>query len=400
MYAELRETVQAQLDGLVSLRHALHQHPEIRFEEHQTSARIADWLTAAGIPHTRGHAKGTGIVATIEGAHEGPTIALRADMDALELEEQTGLPYASTIPGRMHACGHDGHSTILCGAGQVLQQHRARLHGRVKLIFQPAEEQAAGGRYIVEEGILDDVQAVFALHAWPSLGVGTVGIGSGCMMAGADFFRIDIHGRGGHGADPARAIDPIIVAAHMVTALQTLVSRETNPWDAAVVTVATLHAGTTSNIIPETAWMEGTFRSLQPGARQALAEGVSRIATHTAQAFRASATVDFGDHAYPPLFNHPQTTALARAHVSDVFGEHAVIDLDHPFMTAEDFAFYLQKTPGTFLFLGNRPRGSDASPGLHSPYFDFNDDALALGAEMLAGLALRAALTPAASAQE
>ena len=389
MFAELRETVLEHRDGLVSLRHELHQHPEIRFEEQWTSDRIAAFLTQAGIPHTRGHAKGTGIVATIVGEGGDQTIALRADMDALEIEEQTGLPYASRIPGRMHACGHDGHSAILCGVATVLQRHAARLPGRVKLIFQPAEEQAAGGRYIVEEGILDDVGAVLALHAWPSLEAGTIGIGSGCMMAGADFFRIDVKGRGGHGADPARSVDPIVAGAHIVTALQILVSREVNPWEAAVVTVAEFHAGTTSNIIPETAWMEGTFRSLTAESRTALREGIERIAGHVAQSFRATATLDFGDHAYPPLFNDPGVTAFVRAHLADVLGEEAIVDLHHPFMTAEDFAFYLQKVPGTFLFLGNRPRGVQESAGLHSPYFDFNDDALALGVETLAGLAMR-----------
>jgi len=386
----LSETVREISPELVELRHELHRHPELCFEEGWTSDRIAAFLENANIEHTRGHGRGTGIVATIEGAQPGPTIALRADMDALALDEATGLPYASEIPGRMHACGHDGHSACLCGVGKALALHRDDFRGSVKLIFQPGEEQAAGGRVMVEEGLLDDVDAVFALHAWPSLPVATVAIGMDRVMASADFFRIDIYGKGGHGADPAATVDPVLVAAHIVTALQSVVSRELDPWEAAVLTVAHIESGTTTNIIPEHAWMEGTLRALTPEVRTSLAQSVARIASSTAEAFRAVAETTVDGNGYPPLSNDPEMAQLARAATSAVLGRAAVHDIPHPYMVAEDFAFYLERAPGAFIFLGNDTPGTSSSPNLHTPTFDFNDDAIAVGIDVMTSVALSA----------
>lgn len=384
----LQSDVQRILPEITALRHELHQHPEVRFEELWTSDRIAQFLQDAGVPFTRGHAGGTGIVAVIEGASPGPTIALRADMDALEIEEQTGLPHASTIPGRMHACGHDGHMACLAGAVKVLLQRRPQLRGRVKCIFQPAEEQAAGGRLIVEEGLLDDVSAAFALHGWPQLPLGTVGVGSGCVMAGADFFRIEVIGKGGHGADPAATVDPIVIASHIVLGLQSIVSRETNPWDAAVVSIARIGAGTASNIIPATAWMEGTFRTLGIADRDRVMEAIRRIATNTAAAFRARAEVLGCEHGYPPTINEAAASAFAADTVRQVFGQEALIPITHSYMTAEDFSFYLQRVPGAFLFLGNAKAGAEA-PGLHTAHYDFGDSTIPIGVSLLSALALR-----------
>ena len=385
------ETISALLPELMALRHELHEHPEIRFEERWTSDRISRYLTEAGVPHTRGHALGTGIVATIEGALPGPTIALRADMDALEIHEETGLPYASQIPQRMHACGHDGHSTMLCGAAKVLQQHRHTLRGRVKCIFQPAEEQAAGGRYIVSEGLLDDVNAVFAMHCWPDLAVGTATAGDGRVMASADYFCIDVNGKGGHGADPASTIDPIVVAAHIVTALQGIVSREVNPWDSAVVSVACINAGQASNVIPGTARIEGTYRALCPKVRARVQEGIERVASGVATAFRATATTYTGEDGYPVLDNDPGMAKFAREVIATALGPNAEIPLTHPYMTAEDFAYYLQKVPGAFIFLGNRAAhvAPGEAPTLHTATFNFNDDALPHGVALLTTLATR-----------
>lgn len=391
MLNEIAPAIETALPGLVALRHELHQHPEIRFEEHWTSDRIAACLAEAGVPHTRGHAKGTGIVALIEGGAPGRTVALRADMDALEIEEQTGLPYASRIPQRMHACGHDGHSAILCGAARALWQHRAKLRGRVKFIFQPAEEQAAGGRFIVSEGLLDDVDAAFALHGWPGLEAGQACAGDGCVMASADYFGIDIQGKGGHGADPAAAVDPVVVAAHIVTALQSVVSRETDPWDAAVVSAARIEAGFASNVIPEWAHIEGTFRALRPEVRAHLQESIERIAVNVAAAFRAKAAVTIGEDGYPALHNDPAMAALARAAAGDALGTAGVVPFTHPYMTAEDFAYYLQKVPGAFVFLGVRRPGQSVAeaPTLHSPHYDFNDAAIPHGVRTMCAIALR-----------
>ena len=369
------------------LRHDLHQHPEIRFEESWTSDRIAQFLEAAGIPCRRGLAKGTGLVATIQGARDGGTVALRADMDALEIQEETELPHASTIPNRMHACGHDGHMACLCGAAKALQAVAAGLPGRVKLIFQPAEEMAAGGRLLAEAGVLDDVDAVFALHGWPSFPIGSAALRPGCLMAGAREFRIIVQGKGCHGADPASGVDPIVAAAHIITALQTLVSRETNPWEAAVASVGFMQAGTASNIIPPKAELRGTLRALNNTTLDRLAASLDRLARETARAFRATAATTFPDEPYPPLFNDPEMTEIARQVIRDNLGPDRCIDLESPIMVAEDFAFYLQRVPGAFLLLGTRSPGEEAAPPLHSPLFDFPDAALPTGITLLASLA-------------
>lgn len=372
---------------ICALRHELHQRPEIRFEERWTSDRIAQFLTEAGIPFTRGHAKGTGIVATIQGAGDR-IVALRADMDALEIQEETGLPYASQIPDRMHACGHDGHSAMLCGTAKVLWNMRQELRGTVKCIFQPAEEIAAGGRFIVEEGLLEGVGAAFALHCWPGLPCGTVSIGTGPVMASADFFRIVVKGKGGHGANPGAAIDPIVVAAHIVTALQSIVSRETNPWDSVVVSVARIESGFASNIIPETAIMEGTYRALNPESRARTAEAIERIARDIARAYRAEAVMESEGAGYPPLSNDIAMGEFAQDCARAQFGEERVIPLTHPYMTAEDFAYYLRAVPGAFIFLGNDTPDAVDPPSLHSPRFVFNDEAIPVGMQTLTSIAI------------
>ena len=381
----MRSTIETILPEIVALRHELHRHPEIRFEERWTSDRIARFLTEAGVSFTRGHAKGTGIVAQIAHGH-GPTVAFRSDMDALEIHEQTGLPYASETSQRMHACGHDGHTAILCGTAKLLQGQASQIRGTIKLIFQPAEEQAAGGRFIVEEGILDNVDAVFALHTWPGLPLGHIGVRPGPAMASADIFDIVVHGVGCHAADPAAGIDPVMVAAHIVVALQSVVSREINPWDSAAITVAQIAAGHASNVIPETARMTGTFRAFTPAVRNALRDAIARVATQTAAAHRATVDVEFADEYYPPLINDPAMAQFAHDTAAHAFGENRVIEPEHPTMAAEDFAFYLERVPGAFLFLGNH---EGAPQHLHSPTFNFNDNALPTGIELMATLATR-----------
>jgi len=379
------EQIQAILPEIVNLRHELHTHPEIRFEELWTSGRIGQFLQENEIPYTTGHAKGTGIVATIEG--QGPkTIALRSDMDALEIHEKTNLPYASTIPDRMHACGHDGHMANLCGTAKILKSNQENLKGTVKLIFQPAEEQAAGGRFIVEEGLIDDCDAVFGLHGWPTLPTGTVGVKSGEAMASADFFQIEVTGKGCHGAYPSAGIDPIVIASHITIALQTIVSREINPWDEAVLSIGKITGGEASNVIPEKAYLEGTFRTLNQRTRDKIFHAIPRVAEHTAKAYRGDANVIFGENPYPYLHNDPVQSEFAKDTIRNIFGEESLDEPQFPSMASEDFAFYLQKKPGAFLFLGVKPIEQSEYPSLHSPYFDFNDDALPVGMELFTNL--------------
>ena len=380
-------TIREILPEIIALRHELHGHPEIRFEERWTSDRIARFLEENDIPYTRGFAKGTGIVAMLPGP-EAKTVALRADIDALEIQEETGAAYASTIPHRMHACGHDGHTAVLCGAAKVLARHRDALKGTVRFIFQPAEESAGGARYMVEEGVMDGVDAVFALHAWPTIPVGHVKLRAGTMMATAGFFRVDITGKGCHGADPGAGIDPIVAAAHITTALQTITSRELDPSEAGVVTVGHIEAGSASNIIPDTALLEGTIRALTEETAQRIAQAVERIVEHTAQALRAVAKVRFGEPPYPPVINDPAMTEFVRETVVETLGADKLVEAPHPSMTAEDFAFYLQRVPGAFIWLGNAfPEG----PGhpLHSARFDFNDAAITPALTLMTNLAAR-----------
>jgi amidohydrolase len=374
--------------GIADLRHELHQHPEIRFEEHWTSDRVAQFLTALNVPHTRGHAKGTGIVATLEGSGD-KTVLLRADIDALEIQEETGLPYASKIPNRMHACGHDGHTASLCGVIQLLSGMRDALPGTIKFVFQPAEEIAAGGRYIVEEGVLDDVDAAFALHGWPTIPVGQIGLRPGPMLAGADNFEIEVVGKGCHAAAPHNGVDPIVVAAHITTALQTIVSREVDPLDASVVSVTIIHGGAASNVVSDRALMEGTFRALNKRVRDEIATALVRVAQEIARAFRAEARVTILENAYPPLINDPDATEFVFDTARDVLGASRCIEMERPFMGAEDFAFYLEKAPGAFICLGVNPSETEPYPALHNAKYDFNDNAIPTAITLMSNLALR-----------
>ena len=312
MKTDIQKDITDIMPEIIALRHEFHSHPELRFEERWTANRIAAFLAAQDIPFTCNHAGGTGIVAQLDGKAGGSTVALRADMDALEIPEATALPYASVAEGRMHACGHDGHVACLCGVAQVLARHRNCLPNPVKLIFQPAEELGAGGRRIVTEGVLDGVDAVFALHIWPGLPLGSIGTRPGPFMASADSFSVEIHGHGCHGADPASGVDPIVVAAHIVTALQSIVSRELNPWDAGVVTVGRIEGGFATNIIPETARLEGTYRALTPTVRDTISEAIRRLSESIAHAFRATATVCVAGDGYAALINDPAMVAFAQ----------------------------------------------------------------------------------------
>jgi len=368
---------------LIRFRRDLHTHPELRFEETRTVGEVAAWLQALGLPVQRGLG-GTGLVATLRG--QGPdagdparAIGLRADMDALPVQEVNSFDYASANPGRMHACGHDGHTTMLLGAATLLAK-QPDFNGTVHFIFQPGEEGGAGARKMMEDGLFErfPVRAVFALHNWPALPAGQMGVRVGPIMAATFRFEIRIRGKGGHAAQPHTTIDPIPVACALVGELQTLVSRTVDPLDSAVLTVGKIDSGTVENIIPDEAVIYGTCRALGMATQDLLIEGLQRISTFMAQAHRATAQVIIKP-GYPPTVNHPhEARFMARIMAESVGAANAHADVP-PAMTAEDFGFMLEQVPGAYGFIGNGPGGK---PGvnLHNPAYDFNDDILGPGA--------------------
>jgi amidohydrolase len=371
-------------------RRDFHAHPEIAYEEFRTSEIVAAKLEEWGIEVHRGLG-GTGVVGTLRGAHPGPegrAIGLRADMDALPMQEEADIPHASRNPGRMHACGHDGHTTMLLGAARYLAETR-NFAGTVRFIFQPAEEGRGGAKRMVEEGLLDlfPCDEIFGIHNWPSMPVGTMGVRSGAMMAAADLFEIRLTGRGGHGAMPHFSIDPVVVAAHLVTALQTLVSRNTDPADSSVLSVTKINGGTAFNVIPNDASIAGTIRTFRESTRDMMEDGVRRIATSVAAAFGATAEIRYQRN-YPATVNSASQADFVAEVAAEVLGaENVRRDFD-PSMGAEDFSFMLQKRPGAYLWLGQG--GEAGGCMLHNPRYDFNDEILPLGASLWVRLVERA----------
>jgi amidohydrolase len=371
------------LGQLIQFRRDLHAHPELKFEETRTSGQVAAYLAALGLPVQRGLG-GTGVVATLRGT--GPNardparaIALRADMDALPVLETNGFDYVSTNVGRMHACGHDGHTAMLLG-GATLLAKKPDFDGSVHFIFQPGEEGGAGARLMMEHGLFEQfpAQAVFALHNWPALPAGQMGVRVGPIMASANRFEIRIRGQGGHAAQPHTTVDPIPVACAIVGQLQTLVSRTVDPLDSAVLTVGKIESGTVENIIPNEAFIYGTCRTLSTETLQHLVEGIERISSHVAQAHCASAEVIIKP-GYPTTVNHPREARFMAQVMAQTVGADNAHDV-LPAMTSEDFGFMLEQVPGAYGFIGNGPNGK---PGvnLHNAAYDFNDHILGLGAD-------------------
>ncbi len=383
LQALVRQAQQHILPQAIALRHHLHQHPELSGSEAQTAAHVARLLAPLNLTSLQTDQGGHGIVATLEGAQPGPTVALRADMDALPIGEQGDLPYKSQNTGVMHACGHDGHTACLWGAAAVLSELRQHIRGTVKLIFQPAEETTGGAKSLCAEGVMDNVQAIFALHGWPDLPVGQIGIRPGPMMASADRFDITLRGRGGHAAYPHLCVDPLVAGAQLVQAFQTIASREVSPLEPVVVTVAQFHAGTAFNVIPGEAHLAGTVRCLSNALRDTLPAVMERIVAGICAAMRCD--YDFSYVLGPPVVvNDPALTAFVEETGRALLGPAQVRFLDTPTMGAEDFAYYLAHAPGAFLRLGV---GEDVTP-LHTPTYNFSDAALPFGIEMLASLAL------------
>ncbi|OOG68212.1 amidohydrolase [Sinorhizobium sp. A49] len=381
---KLSSAIDNAMPELVAIRHDLHAHPELGLEETRTSAFISRHLAELGYEVTTGLAK-TGVVGTLRNGSGSRSIGIRADIDALPILEETRLDYASKTPGLMHACGHDGHTTMLLGAARALAERR-NFDGTIHLIFQPAEENFGGAKIMMDEGLFEKFpcDAVFALHNEPGLPFGQFALREGPIMAAVDEARITVHGRGGHGAEPQETADPIVCGASIIMALQSIVSRNIHPMDPSVVTVGAFHAGSASNIIPERAEIVVGIRSFDPGVRDELERRIRMIAEAQAASFGMRATVDYL-RSYDATMNHKAETDFVRDLAVRFAGADKVVDLARPFMGSEDFAYMLQERPGTYFFLGSKVSGEEKP--LHHPAYNFNDDLLPIGAAFWTELA-------------
>lgn len=373
---------------LVAWRRDLHRHPELAFAEHRTAGIVASHLASLGLEVQTGVGR-TGVVGVLEGAWDGPTVMLRFDMDALPIPEETGLPFASQTPGCMHACGHDGHTAIGMGVAALLAQRQDRLAGRVKFVFQPAEEIANGALAMIDDGVLADPEpdVAFGLHLWSPIPVGQAVVKEGPLWASSDRFDVQIVGRGSHGAMPHMGVDAVAVAAYAITQLQTVVSRSCDPLQPAVLTVGTVQAGSAFNVLAEHVLMSGTLRTFDVQARARIVERMHAVLSGVCAAHGATYELHFSDHA-PPVVNHADPTARLRVVASAVLGDQAVAD-GPMMMVAEDMAEFLRRVPGSFFLLGAMPAGVDWAEPHHSPRFDIDEAALPLGAAILASTAAR-----------
>ncbi len=367
-------------EQLVAIRRQLHAHPELSHEEFETTAAIRGWLEEAGI-RIADYPLRTGVVAEVGGLLGGPVIAIRADIDALPVQEETGLQFASRVPGKMHACGHDFHTAAVLGAALLLKKREAELEGTVRFLFQPAEEKAKGASQVIASGALEGVKAVFGLHNKPDLQVGTIGIKAGPLMAAADGFIVEVKGLGTHAAVPEAGIDPIVASAHIITALQSIVSRNVGALDGAVVSVTRLNSGTAWNVIAEQAVFDGTLRTFDEKVRTKVRERFEQIVTGVGAALGAQASVRWLDG--PPAVVNDRRWAEAAAAVANSIGLHVVEPLPSP--AGEDFSFYLQHVPGSFVFLG-----TSGPQEWHHPACDVDERALPIGASFFAALAVDA----------
>jgi len=363
-------------------RHDIHAHPEVAFEENRTSDIVARELESFGIEVHRGLAK-TGVVGVLKNG-DGPSIGLRADMDALPIHEENSFDHRSTHDGKMHACGHDGHTAMLLGAAKYLSETR-QFKGTINFIFQPAEEGEGGARVMIEDGLFEKFpcDSVYGVHNMPGKDTGTFHLRPGPLMAAYDSFQIRVHGRGCHAAMPHQGVDPIVIASQIVTALQTITSRNMDPIESAVISVTQIHGGDTNNVIPDGVFMEGTTRSFKPEVRDWLEPSMRRVVDGVAAALGAEVEFDYLRR-YPSTVNHVSETAIAAKIAAEVAGETRVTTDTPPVMGGEDFAFMLEKVPGCYLFIGNGD--GEGSCMIHNPKYDFNDEILPVGASYFSRL--------------
>jgi hippurate hydrolase len=392
--SDLRAAAEAALVDVISVRRRLHQRPEMGLELPHTQALVAAELERLGLTARLGTAVSS-VTAVIDGSAPGRAIILRADMDALPLQEDTGLPFTSETAGVMHACGHDTHVAMLLGAARLLAERRDTFAGRVVLMFQPGEEGFHGARFMLEEGLLELAgdtadTAAFALHITTQAATGTINLRGGTLLASADRLAITVRGRGGHASAPHQALDPIAVAAEIVLALQVMVTRRVDAFDPAVVTIARMAAGTTHNIIPETALLEGTMRTVSERTRSRVKDLVRQVATGIADAHGASVDIEI-EPGYPVTVNDGPFAAFVRDVAVDLVGADHVAEMPAPIMGAEDFSYVLQRVPGAMAFLGARPADQDlaTAPMNHSNHVVFDEPALAVGVATYAAVALR-----------
>ena len=369
--------------GIAAVRRDIHAHPELSFEEQRTADVVAAKLTEWGIEVHRGMGR-TGVVGVLKNGSSDRTIGLRADMDALPMQEFNQFPHTSQHAGKMHACGHDGHVAMLLAAAQHLSRVK-NFDGTVYFIFQPAEEGGGGAREMMKDGLFTQfpMQAVFGMHNWPGLEVGKFALSAGPVMASSNEFKITIHGKGSHAALPHNGVDPVPVACQMVQAFQTIISRNKKPLDAGVISVTMIHTGEATNVVPDVCEMQGTVRTFSVEVLDLIEQRMREVAQHTCAAFGATCSFEF-ERNYPPTVNHAAETAFAQGVMASVVGEHNVV-VQEPTMGAEDFSYMLQAVPGAYCFIGNgdgvhREMGHGEGPcTLHNPNYDFNDDLIPLG---------------------
>jgi amidohydrolase len=381
---KLLDPIVSKAAEMAALRRDLHAHPELCFEEVRTADVVAAQLTAWGIPIHRGLGT-TGVVGIVKAGTSDRAIALRADMDALPMQERNSFAHTSQNPGKMHACGHDGHTAMLLGAAQYLAQHRD-FDGTVYLVFQPAEEGGGGAREMIKDGLFEKfpVEAVFGMHNWPGSAAGTFAASTGPVMASSNEFKITVRGKGGHAAMPHNAVDPVVVACQLVLGFQTIISRNVKPIDAAVISVTMVHAGEATNVIPNHCELQGTVRTFSLEVLDQVEQRMRDMAEHTCAAVGASCDFEFVRN-YPPTINSAAETEFARRVMASIVGEDKVL-VQEPTMGAEDFSFMLQAKPGCYSFIANgegdhREMGHGGGPCmLHNPSYDFNDELLPLGA--------------------
>jgi amidohydrolase len=384
-FDQLKSEIDELVPGMVALRRDLHEHPELAFEEVRTSGIVAQRLRTLGMEVRTGVAK-TGVVGTLKGGKAQPgakTLAIRADMDALPIYEQNQVEYRSTVDGKMHACGHDGHTSVLLAVADILSKRRAELTGNVCFVFQPAEEIIGGAEPMVKEGALDGVDNIIGLHIFSTYALGRVGVRSGPTFASADKFTLTIKGKGGHAAMPEQSVDPIVVAAQIITALQTLISRETSPFNPAVITIGKIEAGSAFNIIPDSAEMQGTMRAYTSEHREKLMRRITELSQGIATAMNATCEITLFDGC-PPCVNDPaMTEVVQRAAISSVGA--AAVDTGEGVMTAgsDDMAFFLDTVPGCYFIVGSQSEKDGAVYPHHHPRFNISEDSLPIAAEVL-----------------
>ncbi|MFO7941785.1 MAG: amidohydrolase [Bacillota bacterium] len=389
---DLARRAEEVLPEVIGLRRQFHMNPELGMEEVETAAAVAEYLRSLDLEVVEG-VGGTGVVGLLRGAKGGPTVALRADMDALPMDEDTDAEYASQVSGKMHSCGHDAHTACLLGTAKVLAtltDGGENLAGNIKFLFQPAEEGPGGAEPMLADGAFENpaVDAVFGLHVDVNHDVGTVGVRYGVITAAADEVKIEVIGKGGHGAHPDKSVDSVVVASHVVTALQTIVSREISPTESAVITIGKIEGGYRHNIIAPKVQMDATVRSLSQEVRDVLPGRIEGIIDGVTKAMRAEYTIEY-DFGYPPLENDPAMVDVVAQTAAAILGDDKVMTIDEPSMGAEDFAYFAQAAPGCFFRLGvkNEEKGLGVHPN-HNPKFDLDEDSLAVGMKVMAGSAL------------